>query len=247
MQMDSRMLESVMDQARPLRRLGDDLYESLSSMIQRRQIAVGERLPPETELARQFGVSRPTVRETLARLRDEGLIASRRGSGSYVTEPSGVPTPSTGVLFRQIDSFDEIRKCYEFRQAIEGEASYLAAQRCVPTDMAVLQGAIDQLQRAIDDRSIGREADFAFHLAIARASGNSWFASALDAMRTQIETTIEIARTLSLAKPDTHLQAVQAEHVRVFDAICRQDPEAARQAMRDHLRSTQERISRGST
>lgn len=240
------MLESVMDQARPLRRLGDDLYEFLTGMIQRRELSVGERLPPETELARQFGVSRPTVRETLARLRDEGLIASRRGSGSYVTERTVAAPSGSGALFRQIDSFDEIRKCYEFRQAIEGEASFLAAQRCGPDEIAALQIAIDQIQGAIDDRAIGRDADFAFHLAVAHASGNSWFVAALDAMRKQIETTIEIARTLSLAKPDTHLHAVQAEHVKVFDAIRSNDPEGARQAMREHLSATQDRIFRGS-
>ena len=69
-----------MDRIRPARRLGDELYESLTSKIERREWPEGGRLPTETVLAEQYGVSRPTVRETLARLRDDGLIASRRGS-----------------------------------------------------------------------------------------------------------------------------------------------------------------------
>ena len=159
---------------------------------------------------------------------------------------SRVGNPSSKAAFGQIDSFDEIGKCYEFRQAVEGESSFLAAQRCSKFEIEKIKEAMDKLQDEIDRHNVGGEADFGFHIAVANASGNSWFASALGAIRTQIETTIEIARTLSLANSDAHLQAVQAEHVAVFEAIRRRDPEGARAAMREHLKPDPERIFRGS-
>src|SRR5450631_399187 len=106
-----------MDKIRPAKRLGDDLYRALSAMINRSEIAEGSRLPAETELALRFGVSRPTVRETLARLRDEGLIASRRGSGSYVQARPAVSSDAPKPTFRDVDSFEQIRQCYQFRAA----------------------------------------------------------------------------------------------------------------------------------
>ncbi len=233
-----------MERIRPAKRLGDNLYDTLASMIERQEVAEGARLPAETQLAQQFGVSRPIVRETLARLRDEGLIASRRGSGSYV-QRRAQSLPPARPTFQQIDSFEQIEKCYEFRKAIEGEACFLAAKLRDDSQMEDIEQSILLLEKAIENRTVGSDADFQFHFRIAIASGNSWFISALEAMRSQIETTIEIARTLSLANSDAHIHAVQAEHVAIFSAIRRRDPVAARDAMRVHLSRTCERIFHG--
>jgi GntR family transcriptional repressor for pyruvate dehydrogenase complex len=229
-----------------MRRLGDKLFDALTAMIERNEIVEGQRLPSETALAERFGVSRPTVRETLARLRDEGLIASRRGSGSYV---QALPQDRTAIhtpAFRVVDSFNQIRQCYEFRAAVEGESAFLAATARSEAQLAELRGAIALLDQSISARALGVEADFSFHLLVATASGNSWFVSALQAMRAQIEVSIEIARRLSLHKSDAHLVAVQAEHVAILDAIAGQDGAGAREAMRDHLSSTCNRIFGGS-
>ena len=87
--------------------------------------------------------------------------------------------------------------------------------------------------------------DFEFHVAVAAATGNSWFVATLQAMRAQIELIVDIARKLSLAKSHAHLVDVQGEHVAIHDAIRRRDGEAARAAMRDHLDRTCDRIFRG--
>ncbi len=234
-----------MERIRSAPRLGDDLYRSLASMIDRRELPEGARLPAEIELASQFGVSRPTVRETLARLRDEGLIASRRGSGSYVQRrPTPVAAPA-GPSYRAIDSVEQIKQSYEFRKAVEGEAAFLAAGAHTDALIADVAKAVARLDAAVVERAVGVEADFRFHLSVAAASGNSWFVATLQAMRAQIEVTIDIARTLSLSKSADHLQAVQDEHVAIYEAIRRRDPGAAREAMREHLTKTYDRILSG--
>lgn len=234
-----------MDRIRPAPRLGDDLYRALASMIDRQELPEGARLPAEITLANQYGVSRPTVRETLARMRDEGLIESRRGSGSYVQRRGARAAPPPAPTYRAIDSVEQIKQSYEFRKAVEGEAAYLAAEAHSEAHIADIAKAIAGLDRANAERLVGAEADFRFHLSVAAASRNSWFVATLQAMRAQIEVTIDIARTLSLSKSADHLQAVQGEHVAIYDAIRRRDPLAARQAMRDHLTKTYDRICLG--
>ena len=131
-----------------MRRLGDKLFDALTAMIERNEIAEGERLPSETALAERFGVSRPTVRETLARLRDEGLIASRRGSGSYVQAFPQDRTTIHKPAFRVVDSFNQIKQCYEFRAAVEGESAFLAATARSEAQLAELRGAIRAIEHA---------------------------------------------------------------------------------------------------
>jgi len=238
-----------MDRIRPAKRLGDDLYRSLTAMIERRELPDGARLPGELVLAEQFGVSRPTVRETLARMRDEGLIASRRGSGSFVlrrdTAVAGPAATAALPVYPAIDSFAEIKQHYVFRRAVEGDAAFLAAEFRSDAQLAAIARAIGRLDSVIAERAIGADADFHFHLSVAVASGNSWFVATLQAMRVQMELTIDIARRLSLGKSQEHLIDVEGEHIAIHDAIRRRDPDEARAAMRDHLNKTCDRIFRG--
>lgn len=231
---------------RPAKRLTDDLYLALLKLV-RDEFSPGDRLPPETTMAERFGVSRPTVRETLARLREEGLIISRRGSGSYVAENGGAAAPKLMPAFSAIDSFQQIRHAYEFRKAIEGEAAHIAASVRSEADLQAVRQAIARLEESVTHREAGPDVDFAFHLAIARASGNAWFADALIAMKPQIQTVIDIARRLSLGKSEAHLRTVQNEHVAIYDAIRDHKPAAARDAMRLHLTTTCNRIFNGQT
>lgn len=229
-------------------RLGDHVYAAIVAMIDHQKLPVGARLPAEVEMAQQFGVSRPIIRETLSRLRDEGLIVSRRGAGSFVRR-QGAPEVEVAQIqeFQPIDSFEQIRKCYEFRKVLEGEGASLAARYRTESDLVVLREWCGALDLAVHERTLGSEADFKFHLAVAKASGNGWYASVLTAMKGQIELTIEIARSLSLGKSEEHLAAVQAEHAQVMAAIEGRDGAGARTAMCAHLERTCNRIFKGTS
>ena len=244
-QLEPASCEQVDPRLPPGKRLGEHLYEAILAMITRQKLTEGARLPPENELATLFGVSRPIVRETLARLREEGIIVSRRGSGSYVSRRS---TPADGLSeakLEHIDSFEQIQKCYEFRKAIEGEAAFLAASNHTPESLEKIREACASLSRDVVAGELGGNTDFEFHLAVARSSGNEWFVSVLSAMRNQIELTIDIARSLSLNRSAEHRDTVQAEHVAILEAIATSDPVKSRNAMREHLTRTCSRIFRG--
>ena len=230
---------------RPSRRLGDDLYDALVGLIDRGDLIDGGRLPAENEIAQRFGVSRPIVRETLSRLRDEGLIMSRRGSGSYVKKTAAHIELAARIGFGPISSLEQITKCYAFRIAVEGEAACHAASNRSEADLAAMREGLSGLDDVIQARLVGGDVDFLFHMAVTRASGNEWFVSAISAMRQQIEFTIDLARTLSMSRSTAHIEGVQTEHVMIYKAIEAGEPEAAKAAMRLHLGNACDRIFKG--
>jgi DNA-binding FadR family transcriptional regulator len=231
----------------PATRLADQLAQRIATLIDRGEFAEGGRLPAESELADRFGVSRPVIREALSRLRVMGMIVSRRGSGSYVQKRFHRPADSVKAVigFGPVNSLAEVRKCYEFRVGVEGDAAYYAALNRTPALLVAMRSALQQMEKAIAEGAVGMSADFEFHLAVARASGNEFFEAVMEAMRTPIEFTINLARSLALARPLEHLLTVQAEHVVMLEAIEAGDKEAARTAMRAHIANACSRIFEG--
>ena len=191
----------------------------------------------------EFGVSRTVVREAISRLQAAGLVATRHGIGTFVV---GMGDAS---IFRiapeQMETLQDVIAVLELRIAVETECAALAALRRTPENLRVLRNALAAFISATEE---GRDAvgpDFQFHLELARASQNHHF---VDLMATLGGSMIPRAR-LDPASPSTperqaYLRRVHAEHESIVDAISRQDPEAARAAMRTHLANSRERRRR---
>jgi len=227
-------------------RLGDQLSQRMAALIDRGEFGEGHRLPAESELAARFGVSRPVIREALSRLRAMGFIVSRKGSGSYVQSRSDRPLQApTMIGFGPLNSLAQVRKCYEFRVGVEGDAAYYAAQNRTPELLVAMREALGRMEKAIAQGAVGMSADFEFHMAVARASGNEFYAALMDSMRMPIEFAINLARSLAMTRPLDHLLTVQREHVRMFEAIEAKDGDAARRAMRAHVENACSRVFEG--
>lgn len=219
-------------------RLADQLYEQILEQIVSGRLPEGARLPSEKELCRLFEVSRPIVREALLRLNVDGLVVSRRGSGTYVRRR---PAPNFMDLVGGSNVADLFR-CWELRIPVECEATYFAAQRRTAADLAAIRQTLEEFKGLFDTSAVGNEADLRFHRAVAAASGNDLFVSILESLRDSIDKGMKLAHKLSWADNHVRLKKIFAEHVQVFDAIAASDAEGARDSMRNHIENARERI-----
>ncbi|MEP3428294.1 MAG: FadR/GntR family transcriptional regulator [Roseibium sp.] len=223
------------------RTLSDRAYESILSKIMDGDIPVGGKLPTEHVLSEEMGVSRPVLRQALKQLREDDVIVSRQGSGSYVKR-----RPEGAVLdFAPVGSIADIQRTFEFRAAVEGEAAFLAAQRRTDTDLQELRDALKELDRCVREGELGVAADEVFHVAVCNAADNKYFVAARSSMKSNILTGMNLTRNLSLTKPQDRLRLVQAEHYAIFDAIEKRDGDVARKCMQDHVENARKRIFEG--
>ena len=217
------------------------VYQRIFETIVNGEFPVNARLPSETELATRFGASRPVVREALARLRDDGVIVSRQGSGSYVKR-----RPDVAVLnLSPGASIDDIQRCFEFRYGLEGSAAALAAERWEDADLAEIRASFDALERAVKNVELGAEADERFHAAIARATPNPYYVSVQTSMQPHIRYGLRVNRNLSMLRTAERVRMVQDEHRAILDAIATRDPDRARDAMQRHIANARRRMFEG--
>ncbi|HEV3428434.1 MAG TPA: FadR/GntR family transcriptional regulator [Paraburkholderia sp.] len=207
------------------------IYSDILNRIIEGEYKEGERLPTEHMLAERFATSRPTVREALAQLRADGIIATRHGSGTTVMRR---PDPDVR-RFAPLETLSDIRRCYEYRVVVEAGAAALAAQKADDADLAAIRREWDNLQTIIETSGIGAKDDFAFHMAVARASKNSFFITALSGIQEQMVFSMNLSRNLSLVKSIERQRIVQQEHLEVLEAIQARDAVRASEAMRQHL------------
>lgn len=220
--------------------LADVVYDRIRRSITDGEYAEEERLPGENALAERFDVSRPVIRAALKRLRDDGLVVSRQGSGSYISA-NVEPKPLT---FEPLETIADIQRCFEFRVTIEPAAAALAAIRRGDAEMAEIAHQLQILRDATERHRHREDADFAFHLAIASASNNQYFATSLRALKDHIAVGMKF-HGLSLQNVGGGLDQVFEEHAEIHRAIVAGEAEAARAAMAAHVAGSLDRLFEG--
>ncbi|CDZ26636.1 FadR/GntR family transcriptional regulator [Neorhizobium galegae] len=221
--------------------LPDIVFERMLRAIKSGAYRPDERLPTEHELANEFEVSRPIIREALRRLREQGLIYSRRGAGSFV-RALGLREP---LGFGQLENVADLLNCYEFRMTLEPAAAAAAAVRHDKESLAAIKRALELLRDATNRQAHREDADYQFHLAIARAAQNNYFSTAMEALKDHIAVGMKF-HGASVKREATGLAKVFGEHEAIADAITSGDQEAARQLMLDHLKGSRERLFQSS-
>ena len=187
----------------------------------------GQRLPSERDLAEQFEVSRPTVREAMIALEIRGMVEARHGSGIYVTEspPDDESSPELDIGAFELT---------EARCVVEGECAALAATSMTDEELIELEEIIAEMSKENDDHVQGEHADRRFHVTIARGTRNSALVSVVEMLWTLRDKSPLCANMLKRAR-DVGLQPTIAEHQAVLDALKARDAPGARRAMRLHL------------
>ncbi len=211
------------------------LYERIVSQIEERivggELKTGDQLPPEHELAKQFGVSRTAVREAIKALREKRLVEVRPGKGTFIT--NGTPEAvrhSLGLLIK-FGRPNGLADLVEVREILEPEIAALAATRITPEYIATMQEAIVIMDKALDDVDTFVEADLDFHLALAEATQNPVIPLLMDSI---IDLLREERKQIGLV--DGGLRRGQSHHKKILQAVARGDAQAARRCMQDHLK-----------
>ena len=223
-------------------KISDVIMSQLEAMILEGSLNPGQQLPPERELAAQFEVSRPSLREALQKLSARGLIVSRQGGGSFVSENIGssMVDPLTELFSTHPEAQHDL---LEFRHALEGVSAYYAALRCTQVDKERLQACYVALQTAHDEKLFDQEtkADAQFHMAIAEASHNAVLLHTMRSLFTLLHKNIYANLESVYPKRDTR-QRIHNQHRVLLEAIIAENPEKARNAAHDHLAFIEEAI-----
>jgi len=216
----------------------DRVYSEILASIIKGEFREGDKLPTELALTKRLAASRPAIREALARLRADGVTRTRQGSGTVVQRR---PDPHM-LLFTPLENLSDVQRCFEFRTVVETGAVELAATKAGTTDMARIEQAFKRLDSVIAEKGLGASEDFEFHLALAHASHNQFFVSAIAQMQAQVLASMNLMRNLSLSKSVERQQLVQAEHAVIIAALRRHDPSGAGAAMRQHMENARNRM-----
>jgi DNA-binding FadR family transcriptional regulator len=221
------------------RRLYRQIADQIRALIRAKEFPPGSRLPPERDLARQLGVSRPSVREALIALEVEGLVEVRIGSGIYV-----LGSRADGAAAAEVTAGSGPFELLRARRIIEGECAALAARAARKPQLAAMAEALEQMRQIKDvERRSPLGADRLFHLRVAEATGNG-------ALVAVVKMLWEERTSPLFTRLEHHYDTLEAwdsalaEHRLVLAALSRRDAEGARAAMQRHLDRAYRRLSR---
>ena len=221
-------------------RFAERVYDNLFHSIMTGKLGPRARLPSEVELAAMFAVSRPVVRQALDRLRNDRLVESIRGSGTYVSaDLSAMPAVP---LARSPADMSHIFHGLELRLVIEPECAYLAALRRKPRDLDRMAEMLDGFERATAQGDVAHHFDYGFHETIAQATANPRMAQVLKTLEYDVSHAVNLWRHLAHMKPWRRTQDALDEHRAIFELIKSQDAEGARRRMRGHVENARIRM-----
>jgi len=215
------------------------VVDYLESEIKEKRIIPGTKLPSERFLSKKLSVSRTSVKEALSVFQSSGLIKTKHGSGSFLLNNN------TNDLIMKVNLITQqkgtkILDLMELRQAVEGQAAFLAAQRLDEEDINNMEKAYSDLKKAVQAGQIAAQEDLNFHLSIARASKNLLFIEVMYTLSSRLLSSLEKSRIQTL-KGSGKPKEILREHYKVLDLIKNREPHYAKNAMIDHLENVKKR------
>jgi DNA-binding FadR family transcriptional regulator len=214
------------------------VVNSIRQEIESGRLAPQSRLPTEFELAETLNVSRSVIREAVSQLKADGVLISRRGSGSFISDKP------TGTVFRLPElsgKRSDLEQLFEMRLWVESQSASVAAIRRTDADLKRMSNALEIMTGNPNDLVKSAAADVEFHRAIAAACKNEYFVAFLDFLGRQLAEARRSAWENS-ARLNVGSDPAQEEHTRVFQAISAGDAQAAARAATEHLEASARRL-----
>ncbi|MFS0887602.1 FadR/GntR family transcriptional regulator [Peribacillus frigoritolerans] len=219
--------------------VSDELYE----MIRSGSLKPGEQLDSIQQLAENFQVGRPAIREALSALSSMGLIEIKQGEGTFVKtfDPAIMNHPLSAALLMDQDN---IKHLLEVRKILESGTAEVAAKKRTEENLIELKDMLFNMEKVSDDEELSDKADISFHVAVANASQNELLITLMNHVSELMTEKMRDIRRAALYSEEMTLKQLYQQHVRIYDAIATQDEDGARSAMLFHLQSVEESLDR---
>jgi GntR family transcriptional regulator, transcriptional repressor for pyruvate dehydrogenase complex len=209
--------------------LSDEIAQRIAQLIQTQEYEPGSRLPAITDMARQFRVGSPTLREALKKLETVGIVDIRHGSGVYVGR-----SPESLMITNPVIEARATKKLLvdliEARIPIESQTTALAAVNATPEHLEEMDRLLARAGRSFDDSLLLTQLNLAFHRQIALGSGNVVMHQILDVLSSLFKEEQRLILNIHGRREDDH-----REHVEIYEALRARDAELAVARMRSHL------------
>ena len=216
-------------------RLYEQIVQQVEESIQKGDLKTGDRLPPERDLAQQFGVSRTAVREAVKALREKGFVEAYPGRGTFIMETDAHPIRLSLDRMVKAGQAEGSRYLTEVREMMEPEIAALAAERAGPEDLAAMRESFEVMEKAKRDPDAFIEADLDFHLALAEAAANPIILSLIDSIVGLLR-----EQRMGIFQMEGGPERGQYHHKKILEAVEHRDSGGAREAMRAHMRQVRD-------
>jgi GntR family transcriptional regulator, transcriptional repressor for pyruvate dehydrogenase complex len=216
-------------------RLYEQIVQQVEESIHKGAMKPGDQLPPERELAQQFGVSRTAVREAVKALREKGLVEAYPGRGTFITDGTSYSMRQSLDRMLRVGQAEGSGFLAEVRDILEPEIAAMAATRADAADLASMREQIGVMDESRKDPDAFIEADLDFHLALAEAAANPLILSLIDSIVGLLR-----EQRIGIFQVDGGPERGQYHHKKILEAMEHRDPTGAREAMKAHLRQVRE-------
>jgi GntR family transcriptional repressor for pyruvate dehydrogenase complex len=230
--------ESRLESSVPRRSAATDAAEKIKDLISGGAFPPGSQLPPERDLCLQLAVSRPTLREAIRSLGTMGVLQSRQGAGTYVTDLASI-TLAEPLRFMISLNSRSLVELADVRRLLESGAAELAASQIEPDELAELASVLETLNETPMTAPRMIELDGHFHRVIHVAARNGLLLALLDGMSGLADR----SRSITGRQPGL-LETTMGAHTRIYEALAAGDPLASRAAMLDHLSEVRQALER---
>ena len=216
-------------------RLYEQIVQQVEESVHKGTLKPGDQLPPERELAQQFGVSRTAVREAVKALREKGLVEAYPGRGTFIMDGASYSIRLSLDRMMKVGQTEGSGYLGEVREILEPEVAALAAARADEDDLAAMRKPVAVMNDSKKDPEAFIEADLDFHLALAEAAANPLILSLIDSIVGLLR-----EQRMRIFQVEGGPERGQYHHKRILEAIEHRDSAGAREAMKAHLQQVRE-------
>jgi GntR family transcriptional repressor for pyruvate dehydrogenase complex len=216
-------------------RLYEQIVQQVEDSIHKGALKPGDQLPPERELAQQFGVSRTAVREAVKALHEKGLVEAYPGRGTFITDGTSYSMRQSLDRMMKVEQTEGSAFLAEVREILEPEIAALAATRADDEDLASMREQVAVMDGACKDPDAFIEADLDFHLALAEAAANPIILSLIDSIVGLLR-----EQRMGIFQVEGGPERGQHHHKKILKAVEQRDAAGARAAMKAHLEQVRE-------